>query len=201
MSMHYNLFFHPNTHTCINTPSCTLARPHPHKIQQHTHTQTNIHTQVAKYFSTGTTETPQEWYHYALAVPHYTHFTSPIRRFPDIEVHRLLAAVIGEGGSMYVCVLVVVVWWCVCIGEGDVCVCVLVFVISSVSSSSSSLLLSSLFHCHHHHHHHYMITGYVMLIPWPPLPHTATNVKKQQRKQAKNQQHCICTPCCMKHHG
>ena len=33
---------------------------------------------------------PKAWAHYALAIPYYTHFTSPIRRYADVVVHRLL---------------------------------------------------------------------------------------------------------------
>lgn len=48
----------------------------------------------AKYFCAGENSETDFW-HYALSVPFYTHFTSPIRRYADVMVHRLLNAALG----------------------------------------------------------------------------------------------------------
>lgn len=59
--------------------------------------------QQAEYFIFGTPD--QEPHHFALNFDYYTHFTSPIRRYPDVMVHRVLGALLGledkyqEGGE------------------------------------------------------------------------------------------------------
>ncbi|XP_038886229.1 DIS3-like exonuclease 2 isoform X1 [Benincasa hispida] len=56
--------------------------------------------QLATYFCSGELKDGEKGSHYALAVPLYTHFTSPLRRYPDIVVHRTLAAAI-EAEMLY----------------------------------------------------------------------------------------------------
>jgi ribonuclease R len=38
--------------------------------------------------------------HYGLAFDYYSHFTSPIRRYPDVMVHRLLQHYLDGGKSV-----------------------------------------------------------------------------------------------------
>ncbi|XP_044074661.1 DIS3-like exonuclease 2 isoform X2 [Siniperca chuatsi] len=56
--------------------------------------------QMALYFCTGVLKQEQFFKHYALNVPLYTHFTSPIRRYADIIVHRLLASSLNCGPNL-----------------------------------------------------------------------------------------------------
>jgi protein SSD1 len=54
-------------------------------------------THRAKYFCAGMLDIAK-YGHYALNAPLYTHFTSPIRRYADIIVHRQLESIL-QGSS------------------------------------------------------------------------------------------------------
>ncbi|XP_070561830.1 LOW QUALITY PROTEIN: DIS3-like exonuclease 2 [Ptychodera flava] len=56
--------------------------------------------QMAKYFCTSFINDEENYRHYALNVPFYTHFTSPIRRYADVVVHRLLGEALKCGPSV-----------------------------------------------------------------------------------------------------
>ncbi len=44
---------------------------------------------------------PEQEAHFGLALDSYTHFTSPIRRYPDLLVHRAIHRVLGGGGAFF----------------------------------------------------------------------------------------------------
>ncbi|OCX53534.1 ribonuclease R [Mucilaginibacter sp. PPCGB 2223] len=60
----------------------------------------NVLTQLAIRSMAKAVYTTKKTSHYGLAFDYYTHFTSPIRRYPDVMVHRLLQHYLQHGQSV-----------------------------------------------------------------------------------------------------
>eukprot|EP01017_Pseudomicrothorax_dubius_P032939 TRINITY_DN4362_c0_g1_i2.p2 TRINITY_DN4362_c0_g1~~TRINITY_DN4362_c0_g1_i2.p2 ORF type:complete len:257 (+),score=81.71 TRINITY_DN4362_c0_g1_i2:998-1768(+) len=54
--------------------------------------------ELAKYFVVQDTP-PESWGHFALQFDVYTHFTSPIRRYPDLLVHRVVFSILQKAAQ------------------------------------------------------------------------------------------------------
>ena len=67
-------------------------------------------TVKAKYFCAGMLDIAK-YQHYALSVPLYTHFTSPIRRYADVLVHRQLDSILQAGGEREWTFTDLIVYW------------------------------------------------------------------------------------------
>ncbi|KAI4809719.1 hypothetical protein KUCAC02_018585 [Chaenocephalus aceratus] len=85
---------HKSLHTTLGDDEYTAARK---EVLTH---MCSRPMQMALYFCSGTLKMEDLFKHYALNVPLYTHFTSPIRRYADIIVHRLLAYSLKCGPSL-----------------------------------------------------------------------------------------------------
>ncbi|MEM6332146.1 MAG: VacB/RNase II family 3'-5' exoribonuclease [Planctomycetota bacterium] len=85
----YNIPSHPTRHELQQLLDAVRGKP----------AQYSVHLAVLKTLSKAE-YAPSPVGHFALASKHYTHFTSPIRRYPDLIIHRALDAFIEARAEM-----------------------------------------------------------------------------------------------------
>jgi len=85
----------------MGVPQTISDNPHPSEFQQIAAATKDrpeaqqIHTMLLRSMSQAI-YTPMNQGHFGLAFDAYTHFTSPIRRYPDLLVHRVIKAILAQ---------------------------------------------------------------------------------------------------------
>ena len=85
----------------MGVPHTLSDNPHPSEFQQIAQATKDrpesqqIHTMLLRSMSQAI-YTPMNEGHFGLAFEAYTHFTSPIRRYPDLLVHRVIKAILNK---------------------------------------------------------------------------------------------------------